>query len=130
MKGAAYMSKIHWLGCAAVLGCGLALAQQSGTAPDNTRTNQQNAGTATGNADNQRQDTSDIKLTQEIRKSVIADKSLSTYAHNVKIISVNGTVTLNGVVRSEQEKQEVEMKAAQVAGKDHVVDDLKVQPAR
>jgi osmotically-inducible protein OsmY len=112
-----------------LLGCGAALAQQSGTAPDNTRTNQQNSGSLAGNADDQKQDASDIRLTQQIRKSVISDKNLSTYAHNVKIISVNGTVTLNGVVRSDQEKQAIEMKAAEVAGKDHVVDDLKVQPA-
>ena len=29
--------------------------------------------------------------------SVVADKSLSTNAHNVKIITINGMVTLRGV---------------------------------
>ena len=59
----------------------------------------------------------------------MADKALSTYAHNVKIVAVSGTVTLNGVVRSEQEKSTLEMKAAAVAGKDHVINDLKVAPS-
>ena len=52
--------------------------------------------------------------------------SLSTYAHNIKIVSVNGTVTLNGVVRSEKEKNSIAMKAAAVAGKDRVVNELKI----
>jgi hyperosmotically inducible protein len=47
---------------------------------------------------------------------VIADKSLSTYAHNIKIIAQNGMVTLKGPVKSEQEKQAIETKAAEVAG--------------
>ena len=56
------------------------------------------------------------------------DKSLSTYAHNVKIISRNGTVTLKGPVRSENEKQAIEAKADDVAGKDKVVNELTVAP--
>jgi osmotically-inducible protein OsmY len=58
----------------------------------------------------------------------MADKSLSTYAHNVKVVTVNGQVTLNGVVRSEQEKATVEAKAASVAGQSRVVNDIKVSP--
>jgi hyperosmotically inducible protein len=69
-------------------------------------------------------------LTKRIRKSVLADKNLSTYGHNVKIVAVNGTVTLNGVVRSEQERDEIGTKAAKVAGNDHVVNDLTVAPPR
>jgi hyperosmotically inducible protein len=56
------------------------------------------------------------------------DKSLSTYAHNVKVISRNGTVTLKGPVGSENEKQAIEAKANKVAGKDRVVNDLTVTP--
>jgi osmotically-inducible protein OsmY len=127
------MKHLNYLWCVAVLGGAAALAQQSGTsgtAADNTRTNQHESSNSTGNADDQKQNASDVKLTAEIRKSVVGDKSLSTYAHNVKIVAVNGSVTLNGVVRSEEEKRTIEMKAAQVAGKDHVVNDLKVQPAQ
>ena len=44
------------------------------------------------------------------------DKSLSTYAHNVKIVAQGGTVTLKGPVKSEEEKAAIEQKATQVAG--------------
>ena len=56
------------------------------------------------------------------------DKSLSTYAHNVKIISQNGMVTLKGPVRSDEEKSAVEAKAAEIAGKDKVTSQLEVKP--
>lgn len=65
---------------------------------------------------------------KDIRKSVLDDKSLSTYAHNVKIISQNGQVTLKGVVRSEEEKRAVRAKAEQVAGAGNVKDNLSVRP--
>ena len=56
------------------------------------------------------------------------DKSLSTYAHNVKIISQNGMVTLKGPVRSEEEKKSIEAKANQVAGEGKVTSELDVKP--
>ncbi len=65
---------------------------------------------------------------KDIRKSVMDDKSLSTYAHNVKIISQNGKVTLKGVVRSDEEKRAVRAKAEEVAGAANVMDDLSVKP--
>jgi osmotically-inducible protein OsmY len=60
----------------------------------------------------------------------MADKSLSTYAHNVKIVSVNGAVTLNGVVRDSHERDVVETKAQAIAGKSNVTDDLTIAPPR
>jgi osmotically-inducible protein OsmY len=58
------------------------------------------------------------------------DKSLSTYAHNVKIISQNGMVTLKGPVRSGDEKRSVESKAAEVVGQDKVTSELEVKPKK
>jgi osmotically-inducible protein OsmY len=81
-------------------------------------------------ADAQKNDHNDVSLTRQIRRSVIADKSLSTYAHNVKIVTVDGTVTLNGVVRSDQERTSVEAKAVSIAGKDRVVDQLTIATPR
>lgn len=49
-----------------------------------------------------------------------ANKSLSTYAHNIKVISQNGKVTLRGPVHSQDEKANVESKAAAAAGKENV----------
>ncbi len=113
-------------GAVMVTGMQGAIAQSAMVPADNSKSNRVDATNATATADTQKDNESDRTLTQQIRKSVMADKTLSTYAHNVKIVSVNGTVTLNGVVRSNDEKNSVEMKAVGVAGKEHVVNELKV----
>jgi osmotically-inducible protein OsmY len=97
-------------------------------APDNTKTNQRDNDKTEPTADQQKNNPSDIDITQQIRKSVMKDKSLSTYAHNVKIIAQNGMVTLKGPVTSEEEKKAVEMKAAAVVGQDKVTNELEVKP--
>ena len=83
-------------------------------APDNTKTNKaENSGNT---ADQQKENQSDRELARQIRRAIVQDKSLSTYAHNVKIVAQGGTVTLKGPVKSEEEKAAVEQKAAEVAG--------------
>lgn len=67
---------------------------------------------------------------QKIRKSVMDDKSLSTYAHNVKIISQDGKVTLKGPVRTEEEKHTIAQKANEIAGAGNVTDEMTVKPAK
>lgn len=69
---------------------------------------------------------SDVAITQEIRKAVVADKSLSTNAHNVKIITANGIVTLRGPVKSAEEKATIEAKAKQAAGVSRVDNQLEI----
>jgi hyperosmotically inducible periplasmic protein len=96
--------------------------------PDNTAVNKrdQNPGEAT--ADQQKMNAADRALTAKIRKAVIADKSLSTYAHNVKIISQNGTVTLKGPVQSDDEVKSIIAKATERAGgPDKVVNQMSVK---
>jgi hyperosmotically inducible periplasmic protein len=113
---------------ALVCSFGLLWAQQDSspsgsTAPDNTRANQSTAPTA----DQQSNSSSDLEMTRQIRKALVNDKSLSTYGHNVKIITQQGTVTLKGPVKSEAEKQEIESKATEVAGSaDKVHSELRV----
>jgi hyperosmotically inducible periplasmic protein len=102
---------------------------QTPVAPDSAKSNQVDPSNATSTADSQTNNAADLDLTKRIRQSVMADKSLSTYAHNVKIVTHNGNVTLNGVVRTEDEKTSVEMKAANIAGKTKVTSDLKVAPS-
>jgi hyperosmotically inducible protein len=97
-------------------------------APDNTKTNQRDTNKAEPTADQQKENQSDREMTRQIRKSIAQDKTLSTYAHNVKIISQDGVVTLKGPVRSDEEKTAVEAKAADVAGKDKVTSQLEVKP--
>jgi osmotically-inducible protein OsmY len=97
--------------------------------PDNTAVNKrdQNPGEAT--ADQQKMNADDRALTAKIRKAVIADKSLSTYAHNVKIITQDGTVTLKGPVRSDDEVKSIMAKATEGAGSpDKVVNQMSVKP--
>lgn len=95
---------------------------------DNTRMNRQDRNSNEATADQQKADRSDREITQQIRKSIMDDKSLSTYGHNVKVITQNGMVTLKGPVRSEEEKKAVEAKAAEVAGSDKVTNEIDVQP--
>ena len=69
---------------------------------------------------------SDLAITQAIRKAVVADKALSTNAHNVKIITANGVVTLRGPVSSPEEKETIAAKAKQVAGVKSVDNKLEI----
>ena len=110
---------------------GLLWAQQD-TSPaqdqpaDNTKVNQRDRSASEPTADRQKENPSDRQLARQIRKALMKDKSLSTYAHNVKVITQNGMVTLKGPVKSEEEKQAVETKAAQVAGADKVTSQIQV----
>lgn len=69
---------------------------------------------------------SDLAITQAIRKAVVADKALSTNAHNFKIITANGVVTLRGPVSSPEEKETIAAKAKQVAGVKSVDNKLEI----
>jgi osmotically-inducible protein OsmY len=71
----------------------------------------------------------DRAITQKIRKAIHEDKTLSTYAHNIKIITQDGKVTLRGPVRSQEEKTNIEAKAVAVAGQDNVTDQLEIAPS-
>lgn len=97
--------------------------------PDNTKSNKVDETNRVTTAQDQSNSPADIELTKKIRQSVVADDSLSTYAHNVKIVTVNGHVTLNGVVRSEPEKASIEKKAYAIAGQAQVTSQLKVASA-
>lgn len=95
-------------------------------APDNSAANTK-ANSETGITAQEAGNTeSDVKLTAKIRQALVKDKKLSTYAHNVKIITENGQVVLKGPVKSEAEKQDVENKAGRIAGVDRVRSELEV----
>lgn len=104
-----------------------AQSAQSNPQPDNTKMNQGDHDPNAVTADQQGMNKSDRDITQQVRKAIIADKALSTYAHNVKIITQNGSVTLKGPVRSEDEKQAVASKAAEVVGADKVNDQIEIK---
>lgn len=77
-------------------------------------------------ADDQKNSKEDLAVTARIRKALMDDKSLSMSAHNVKIITQNGTVTLRGAVKSMAEKDAVAAKARDIAGAAMVTDWLTV----
>jgi hyperosmotically inducible periplasmic protein len=103
-------------------------AQQTPPAADNTKVNQRDRSAGEPTADQGKNNANDREIMQKIRKAVMDDKSLSSYAHNVKIISQNGKVTLKGPVRSADEKQSIEQKAADVAGAGNVTNQITIVP--
>jgi osmotically-inducible protein OsmY len=100
------------------------------TAPDNTKTNKQDRAKSAATADQQKENAGDRQITQKIRQALMDDKSLSTYAHNVKVIAQDGQVTLKGPVRSESEKKTIEAKAIDVAGAGHVTNQISIAPSK
>lgn len=103
-------------------------SQQDTPAADNTKANERDRSANEPTAGQQKDNRSDRDITQQIRQSIVKDKSLSSYAHNVKIITQNGQVTLKGPVRSESEKRTIEAKAADVAGESKVTSELDIKP--
>jgi hyperosmotically inducible protein len=95
---------------------------------DNTGINKRDRKDTEPTADQQKNDKTDLTLTAEIRRSVMADKTLSTNAHNIKIIADNGHVTLKGPVATVAERTTIENKARQVAGKTNVTSMIDVKP--
>jgi len=130
------MKILRWLplvGASLVLSTALMatpLLQNQEPAPDNTRTNRGDANKDATTAGQQKMNPADRDTTKKIRSSIFQDKSLSTYAHNVKVITRDGKVTLKGPVRSEDEKSNIEAKAKAVAGEDNVDDQLEIAPPK
>ena len=107
-----------------------ALQEPQQPAPDNSKTNQRDRDKSSATADQQKMNPADREITQKIRSAITADKSLSTYAHNVKIITRDGKVTLKGPVRSDDEKSSIMSKATSVAGEGNVTDHMEVAPPK
>jgi hyperosmotically inducible protein len=124
----------HWGAWTLTLIACLGIARAQNATPssqspaDNTRINDRDKSRSEATADRQKETASDRALTQEIRKSIVRDKSLSAYAHNVKIITQDGNVVLKGPVRSVEEKKAVEAKAIAIAGEDRVSSQVQVAP--
>jgi osmotically-inducible protein OsmY len=94
----------------------IGFCQDQSSAPAATADNSAKNKAHSHTADQQSEATSDRMLTKKIRQALVADKSLSTYGHNVKIITKEGMVTLKGPVHSDDEKSTIASKAAEIAG--------------
>jgi hypothetical protein len=78
-------------------------------------------------ADQQGNNPADRRVAQLIRQALVADKTLSIFAQNVKVISRGGVVTLKGFVKSGSEKDAVEEKARAIAGAEQVRSELSTE---
>lgn len=102
------------------------LMGQDKPAADNTKVNERDRAKGAVTAGSQKMNAADRELTRKIRKSVYDDKNLSSSAHNVKIISQDGAVTLRGPVKTLAEKESIASKAIAIAGKDKVTNQIDV----
>ena len=102
--------------------------EASGKQADNTKVNKRDRKSGAVTADQQKENANDREISANIRKALRDNKELSTYAHNVKIVTQNGMVTLKGPVRSQEEKTAVEAKAAEIAGAGKVKSMISVKP--
>jgi hyperosmotically inducible protein len=100
--------------------------KQDQPAPDNTKINQRDRNKSEPTADQQKENRSDRELARQIRRAIVKDKSLSTYAHNIKVIARDGMVTLKGPVNTQEEKQAIEAKAAEIAGQGKITNEIEV----
>lgn len=131
-----YFAVIVFLAAVGFMGCGKDRSgnqtssdqRPDSTAPaaDNTARNERDRGGDTKTPGDQAENEADLKITQEVRRAITSDDSLSTNAQNVKIITDNGTVTLRGPVKSEKEKTDIESKAKQIAGVKKVDNQLEI----
>ena len=130
-------NKATWLFLAVLAGGSpLVYAQTSNTGKtatpdaDNTRMNKADQKNTQPTAQNQSNEKADRELAAAVRKAIVRDKSLSTNAHNVKVVAKDGTVTLRGPVRSDDEKTKVSQLTRQVEGVSNVDDQLLVKNTR
>ena len=105
----------------------VAAIAQDNTAPDNTAKNKRDRSHDAQTSGDQSNKPEDIKRTAAIRKAVVADHSLSSTAKNIKIITVNETVTLRGPVKTAEEKTKIEQLAQSAAGDAKIDNQLEVK---
>jgi hypothetical protein len=99
----------------------------AGTQPDNTKVNERDRSSAALTPLDQRNNETDLKITQQVRQAVMADGSLSFNAKNVKIITQAGKVTLRGPVKSAAERDAIAAAARKVAGVTQVDNQIEVE---
>lgn len=108
----------------------LSAASFSQVGQDNSKINERDNSVEALTADQQKENQADTQITSRIRQDVMKDKSVSTYAKNVKIITINGQVTLKGPVRSMSEQNRILKYARSVAGVSNVINEMAIAPEK
>jgi osmotically-inducible protein OsmY len=98
--------------------------------PDNTATNARDRSSEAKTSGDQSNSSADLKITQAIRQALLKDPELSTTAKNIKVITVNGQVTLRGPVKTAQEKAKIDQIARSAAGRAQIADQLDVKGSK
>ncbi len=93
---------------------------------DNTAQNERDREGDTLTPIDQQENERDLKITQTVRQGVIKHDDLSMTAKNVKIITVDGVVTLRGPVDTATEKSKVGTIAKKVDGVKRVDNQLEI----
>ena len=107
-----------------------AIAADDKSKADNTAVNERDRSDQTKTSGNQSNSAADLKITQAIRSALMKDGELSTTAKNIKVITVNGQVTLRGPVKTAQEKAKVAQLARSAAGGAQIVDQLDINESQ
>ena len=97
------------------------------TQPDNTVQNVRDRNSSTLTPLDQGNSKADIATTAQIRKEIVAGKSMSVNAKNVKVITKDGKVTLRGPVNSAEEKRLIGEIADRIARSENVDNQLEVK---
>lgn len=93
---------------------------------DNTGKNVRDRDMTTRTPEDQSETDADRIVTKNIRQSIMADDSISMNGKNVKIITIQGVVTLRGPVANDREKSIIQKRAAAIQGVKRVDNQLEV----
>lgn len=101
-------------------------APTSSPAADNSKMNMRDRADSAATPMSQSNDSADVKLLAAVRRAIVDDESLSTKAHNVKVMVAHGVVTLRGPVDNASEKAKVAALAKKVSGVSRVDNQLDI----
>ena len=120
------MQRLLFIGLAALaVACGCDKKPEGTPAADNTKVNERDRNKSITPLD-QGNNQADLDTTQNIRKALMADNSLSMDARNVKVITNAGVVTLRGPVKNSAERLAIETIARNYAGANRVDNQLEI----
>jgi osmotically-inducible protein OsmY len=108
------------------LGSVNAQSSPANSAADNSVQNERDRNHSTLTPMDQSNKQEDIDISKRIRSALVKDDSLSIEAKNIKIITIDGAITLRGPVKTDQEKTTIVATATQLAGNSPVRDEIEI----
>jgi len=97
------------------------------SALENTERNVRDKDDTTLTPEDQKETAADRKITAAIRRAIVRKKSLSLDAHNIKIITIDGVVTLRGPVKNSAENIKLQTIAEKTKGVKQVDNQLEIK---